>query len=522
VEGVEREFTGVGVNGIRRIMDSDTGYPRKRGQTDNDAVPSDDDDEESSLLIDHALVKEDERYAILDSSLDQLGFGRFQYKILILTGFGTFVDALEANLVSILYPVFISEQFATSYMDLALVSSLQAVGTLTGSIVLGILSDKLGRRLIYLVSLVIVVVFGIVSSFASDVVSFALLRLCLGFGYGGNSNTATSLMLEMMPSTKRGVGSAVHSFSWGFGSLLIASIAWIAGESFDWRWLVRIPSLIAIPIMVAVWWTPESPRYHIHNDDNPRLLQSIEEIARVNAVEVPPSMNADNLDSAREQSRRRHLLVGSENFLAQICSSLSRLCTSKQYMAMLLPLGLVWLFNGLGGTIITWLPLHGTKIVPNDYSVVYAVAFISACGILIASSSAFLTGTRFKRQHIIRFGLFCTVAFAFGIAFALTIEPYYALTFFLCFSHQLTNGALFLYTPEILPTNVRSTGFGMCLALFRVGFVFAPFIAAVLTDNQSFQITCSAFGGFFVIAFLFALCTNVNTVNVPLKERAKA
>ena len=182
---------------------------------------------------------------------------------------------------------------------------------------------------------------------------------------------------------------------------------------------------------------------------------------------------------------------------------------------------MVWLLDGIAGTIITWLPLHGFNMVKNNYSVVYAVAFVSALGILLASLTGFFTGPRYRRQNIIRFGLACSVAFAFGVAFSETIEPYYAMTFFLCFSRQLTNGALFLYTPEILPTNVRSTGFGICLALFRVGSVFAPFIAAVLTDNQSFKIASATFGGFFIGAFLFSFCTNVNTINVPLKERAK-
>jgi hypothetical protein len=65
----------------------------------------DDSDDESASLLDHALQKEDGRYAILDSTLEQLGFGPFQHRLLVLTGFGTFVDALEANLISILYPV---------------------------------------------------------------------------------------------------------------------------------------------------------------------------------------------------------------------------------------------------------------------------------------------------------------------------------------------------------------------------------------------------------------------------------
>lgn len=487
-------------------------------------------EEEDDALIDkedHRSNREDDRYALIDVSMEKIGFGKFQYGVIILTGFGTFVDALEANLISILYPVFMKTHFASSYMDLAMVSSLQALGMLVGSALLGVLSDRIGRRTVYLITLVLVVLFGLISSFAETVTSFALLRFLLGFGYGGNSNTSTNLMLEMMPNDKRGVGAAFHGMFWGLGSLVIASIAWAGGDSLDWRWLVRVPSIIAIPVLFAVCWLPESPRFYVHVDANERISASLTQIARQNSRPVPQEASMIALDAARESmiSRQNRLVIESSWFQRN-CSSITKLTSSKRYLTLLAPLGLVWLLQGIGHTVITWLPLHSLSLVSTtagkqqEQSPVFVTAFVSALGVVLASACALLWLTSFRRQLILRSGLVLSIAFTFGVAFAPDLPSLYAMAFFICFAAQVGAGALYLYTPELLQTSVRTTGLGFCLALYRVGAVFAPFIAAVLTDTRSFTVTSCAFASFYAGAFFSSLCINVNTVNIPLKERA--
>jgi putative MFS transporter len=401
---------------------------------------------------------------------------------------------------------------------------------LLGSVLFGILSDRLGRRIIYLASLFIVVILGLLSSFAQSIQAFALLRFVLGFGYGGNGNTCTNLMVELMPSGKRGVGATIHGFNWGLGSLVIASIAWIGGQNLDWRWLVRVPSFIAIPVLVAVFWLPESPRFYVHVDNNEKIISSLRAIAAQNNTPVPAEANLVELNRAKERTERyrRRLALEDESFMAQMCGSVVRLFTSKRLMFLLLPLAFVWLMQGVGATVITWLPRHSLTFsstsnggkTSTDQTSVYITAFVSAAGVVVAAVFGLLWLLRSKRQHVLRAGLFVTVAFTFGVAFAPNLAAFYAFTFFICAACQLSSNSLYLYTPEILPTHVRSTGLGFCLALYRIGSLFAPFIAAVLTDTHSFTVTSAAFATFFVAGLLASFALNVNTVDVPLKERA--
>ena len=152
-------------------------------------------------------------------------------------------------------------------------------------------------------------------------------------------------MMELMPHNKRGLGSSLQAVSWGIGSLVIASIAWIGGVNLDWRWLVRIPSLIAIPVLIAVFWIPESPRYYVYTNDNKKLIESVQHIAEINSSVLPEEMTVDNLDAIVRKEN-----IGGERKKMDLCEdwfrSVPLLFCSRKLVFLLLPLFFVWLFAG--------------------------------------------------------------------------------------------------------------------------------------------------------------------------------
>lgn len=118
----------------------------------------------------------------MDQALQDIGMGKYQYFALVTTGMGTFIDASETALISILFPL-LQDAWGVSYEDLALVSSMTALGMMFGAPILGKVSDFYGRRPVYMLSLFFVATFGLLSSFATNIQGFIAIRFFLGFFY---------------------------------------------------------------------------------------------------------------------------------------------------------------------------------------------------------------------------------------------------------------------------------------------------------------------------------------------------
>ncbi|GMI89114.1 nicotinate transporter [Hibiscus trionum] len=435
----------------------------------------------------------------LDEALESVGFGRFQAFVLGYAGLGWFAEAMEIMILSFIGQAVKSEWQLSSTQE-SLLSTIVFAGMLVGAYTWGILSDNYGRRKGFLVISMVTFGAGFLSTFSPNYYSLVALRGLVGFGLGGSS-VFLSWFLEFVPASNRGMWLVVFSTFWTFGSIFEATLAWIVMPRLGWRWVLAFSSVPSFALLILFGVAPESPRYLCMKGKTSDALRILEKVASVNQAKLPPgvlvsgkSRDKDE-ESAPAPSETTPLLPSlSENSKQSISgfSSFFMLFSSKLLKTTLL----LWVlffgdsFSYYGIILLTsklssnqsgcFQSLHSTRNLQG--ADLYANAFIT--------SMAELPGLFLSAILVDRVGRKQSMAYMFGLAFIfllplLTHQPS-VLTTCLLFGARMNAMGTFtvasIYSPELYPTSVRTTGAGVASAVGRIGGMVCPLVAVGLVN----------------------------------------
>lgn len=441
-------------------------------------------------------------YRALDDMMDEIGEGRFHHAMLVLMCLADFVESTEVALHGILLP-FLQEEFnLTTPAELALVGSLTGLGMMLGSTVFAIVSNRFGRKSSFMVSLLCSAMMSFVSSYCDTLVGFALARFGLGFGYGGNMVSSTTLLTELTPSSIRARYMNATNICYALGAIFSIGLAWGIVPLVGFRWLLRIVSFLAVPVLVIMPLCPESPRFLIMRGRYDEALAVLQYIARVNKIELKPTP-ADLLVMMEEMPP-----------LASVMS-LSKLAHSWKSTV---PLFFVWFLHSFSCGLFGFVPLEVGKLDPGEVDATYKIAFVFGTGALFGTMVLFWLIPVFGRLPLLRVGLVLTgvLTAVMGIPVGSTAYVYGVGFFVACFS-VFPISMLYLYTPEVHPTETRTIGFGICMLGHRLAPVASPFAAAALMQ-VGFPASCLTFGLMFVLSGLVALFLRIETFGRNMVE----
>lgn len=133
---------------------------------------------------------ENEARFTVEEAVEKAGFGRFQWRLSILTGMAWMADAMELMILSIIAPALRCEWKLDSWKE-ALVSTVVFVGMMCSSAFWGKLCDRHGRRSGLVLAVAFVSYIGVLSAFAPTYPWILILRGCVGFGVGGVPQSVT-------------------------------------------------------------------------------------------------------------------------------------------------------------------------------------------------------------------------------------------------------------------------------------------------------------------------------------------
>ena len=175
--------------GLVNSIDNDVGLKISASidyeSKDNNNNNNDDDDDDCD---DNFIKKEEEdkyRQTILNQIMSDIGFGRYQRRMLGLCGFGWFADNMwMQGVISILPRV--QQQFGIGNSYIGVMMSSMFVGLMVGALFWGPLSDRLGRKVAYQWTLAIAGAFGLVASLSPNFYFICFALFGVGFGVGGN------------------------------------------------------------------------------------------------------------------------------------------------------------------------------------------------------------------------------------------------------------------------------------------------------------------------------------------------
>jgi putative MFS transporter len=417
--------------------------------------------------------------------LDRLPFTREHGRLVVGSGLGWALDAMDVGLVSfVMASLLAQQQWGITTTELSLLGSIGFVGMALGATLGGLLADRFGRRQVFAVTLL---VFGLATGAAAlswSVGALLVFRFLIGLGLGAELPVASTLVSEFAPARLRGrVVVGLEAF-WAVGWTLAALIGYLVVPESDsgWRWALALGAVPALYAVVVRWGLPESVRFLELRGRVEEAETAVRRFERAAGIEPVPSPVAE-----RRATPGPGALWGRD----------SRVHTAALWA--------VWFcinFAYYGAFI--WLP-----------SLLFASGFslVKSFGFTLIITLAQLPGYAVAAYLIERWGRRPTLAVFLvgsavgaGLFSAASGDTAVLVTgMVLSFFNLGAWGALYAVTPEVYPTALRATGAGAAAGFGRIASILAPLCVPPLLDLGGSGLVFATFAAFFVVAAVAAL-----------------
>jgi MFS family permease len=407
--------------------------------------------------------------------LDRLYWGRFHTLVVVALGITWVLDGLEVTLAgAVAGALKESPVLKLTNAEVGLASSFYLAGAVLGALLFGWLTDRLGRKRLFFITLAIYLVATAATAFAWDFPSFVLFRFLTGAGIGGEYTAIASTIQEFVPARYRGWTDLVINGSFWIGAALGAAGSIVLLDpallppDYGWRAAFFIGSVLGLGILVLRSWIPESPRWlmtHGRAGEAHAILNQIEDGHRRRGHHLPD----EDLPKFRLHARRF-------TPLREVCRALFRTHRSRTLVGLSLMAAQAFFYNAIFFT--------------------YALVLTDFYGI-----SADLVG-----WYLLPFALgnFLGPLLLGRLFDTIGRRPMIALTYALAGLLLALTGALF--TAGLLSATAQT-------AAWTVIFFFASAAAssAYLTVSETFPLEIRALA----IAFFYAVGTGVGGMGAP-------
>ena len=358
-----------------------------------------------------------------------------QRKLLWVSGTGWMFDAMDVGMLSFIIAA-LSVEWSLTPQQMGWIGSVQSIGMAVGALVFGLMSDRIGRKNVFIITLLMFSIGSGISAFSTTITVFLVLRFFIGMGLGGELPVASTLVSESVPAEKRGQIVVLLESFWAAGWLVAAVISYFIIPRYGWSIALLISATPALYALYLRMGLPDSPRF-----------EAIKEKEKISAFQ-----------------------------------SLANLWTNE-YRRRTTMLWIVWfcvVFSYYG--MFLWLP---SVMVLKGFSLIKSFGYVLI--MTLAQLPGYFTAAwcieRFGRKFVLSVYLIGTAisALLFGNAesTALLITSGILLSFF----NLGAWGGLYAYTPEQYPTIIRGTGSGSAAAFGRLGGVLGPLLVGYLVTQ---------------------------------------
>ncbi|MEX5353733.1 MFS transporter [Pseudomonas juntendi] len=233
----------------------------------------------------------------IPARLDRLPWTRFHTLLVLALGITWLLDGLEVTLAGAVSGALKdSPALQMSNTEIGLAGASYIAGAVLGALLFGWLTDRLGRRRLFFVTLVLYIGATAATAFSWNLWSFLLFRFLTGAGIGGEYTAINSTIQEFTPARCRGwVDLTINGTFWlgaalgAVGSVVLLDPALVGGE-LGWRLCFGIGAVLGLAILLMRLWIPESPRWLlIHNqpEQAERIVAGIERQYRARGIALP-------------------------------------------------------------------------------------------------------------------------------------------------------------------------------------------------------------------------------------------
>lgn len=437
--------------------------------------------------------------------LDRLPFNGRHRKLLGASGIGWALDAMDVGLISFVIAA-LAQQWGLDAQTRSWIISAGFLGMALGASLGGLLADRIGRRAVFSLTLLVYGLATGASALVASVGALIVLRFIVGLGLGSELPVASTLVSEFAPRRIRGRVVVWLEAFWAVGWIAAAAIGYfvVAASDSGWRWALALGAVPALYALVVRFGLPESVRYlesRGRRDEAERIVRDFETDGGRQTGFAQHDDDADRptdalktatvapTEAPADPSRQGQPEHGQPSSI--FAAGLAR---------RTLALWTVWFCLNLAYYgAFTWIP---SLLVEQGYSLVRSFGFtlvITLAQLPGYAMAAWLIEVLGRRATLVLFlvGSACS-AIGFGLADTQTavIIAGCCLSFF----NLGAWGTLYAIGPELYPTSLRGTGTGLAAGVGRIASILAPLLVPVLFAAGGMPVVFGVFSAAFALA----------------------
>ncbi|MCR0982213.1 MFS transporter [Roseomonas populi] len=234
----------------------------------------------------------------LPHRLDRLPWSRFHWLVVIALGVTWVLDGLEVTLVgSLAGAIKDSPSLRLTETEVGLTASAYLLGAVGGALFFGWLTDRVGRKKLFTLTVLVYLLATIATGFSWDFWSFALFRFLTGAGIGGEYAAVNSAIQELIPARRRGTTDlAVNGTFWGGAAMgaaasLVLLDPQVINPELGWRLAFGVGGALSLSVLLLRRYIPESPRWlmtHGRRAEADKIVHDIEDWVAREKGPLPP------------------------------------------------------------------------------------------------------------------------------------------------------------------------------------------------------------------------------------------
>ncbi len=396
----------------------------------------------------------------IPARMDRLPWSRWHWMVVIGLGTVWILDGLEVTIVGSMSEALkpADTGLGLTSSDIGLAGAIYVAGACLGALFFGQLTDRFGRKKLFLITLGVYTVATVATAFAPSPLWYFIARFFTGAGIGGEYAAINSAIDELIPKKYRGrVDVAINGSFWvgaALGSLLTIPLLdpQLLDPGLGWRLAFGLGGILAIGILVVRRHVPESPRWlfiHGREDEGEQIVRSIEE-----TVEQENDGRLPDIEDVPITIRQRRTIG-----LGEIARTVITLYPKRTILCFSLFVGQAFLYNAFfftyGDSLTTFFDVKQT----GWYLAVFAVSnFLGA----LLLSRLFDTVGRVRMiagTYIVSGVLLAVAGMMLGSLTAATLTAFGVVIFFFASAGA---SAAYLTASEVFPLETRA----LCIAFF--------------------------------------------------------
>ncbi len=406
--------------------------------------------------------------------LDNSAMNGFQIMAVVICIALNALDGFDVLAISFASPG-IAAEWSINRAELGVVLAMELVGMAIGSITLGGLADRIGRRPTILACLVLMTAGMYAASMSQTVTQLLTVRFLTGLGIGGMLASTNAMVAEYSNAKRRNLAVILMATGYPLGATLGGSVASVLLEHSDWRAVFEFGAICTGAFFIIVWFLlPESIEYLCKHPNEKSLQRINSTLARMGheTISALPPVQSD-----------KPKLNYSTLFSEQFRSLTTLLCIAYFFHIMTFYYILKWIPKVVvdmgyepssAGTVLVWANVGG------------------ACGALFLGFFSSRFGLRRLLIILLSIAFLMVSFFGLGQSSLLTLSAASAATGFFTNAGVVGFYALLATT---FPSEVRASGTGLVIGIGRGGAAMGPVIAGVLFTSGFGLLTTSVVMG---------------------------